>query len=164
VTEKKKSVMRAVGGFINPLGPLVSMKRTVESGWNTIKDIDADLKARRRNPKVRSFSEALAARPRDAIPLGQIERSCLYNRRAALAFAFLALVYSLSSIVAGSLFGVVTGLLFTTLCCLTALKYAHRSWQIKCGKARPSEPLGSLREFCRSKGAVWLILNPRLFE
>lgn len=164
MTEQKKSALRKVGSFINPLAPLVSMKRTVESGWNTIKDIDAELKARRRDPKIRTFKEALAARPRDAIPLGQIERSCLYNQRAALAFAFLALVYSLSSVVAGSVFGVLIGLLFTLLCALTALKYAHRSWQIKRGKARPSEPLGSLRDFCRSKGALWFILNPRLFD
>lgn len=164
MSDKKRGVLRKVGGAINPLSPFFSMKRTVESGWNTIKDLDADMKERRKNPRIRTFREAMALRPRGAVSVRQIELSCLYNRRVALAFAFLAVVYSVSSIVAGSFFGALTGFLFTVLCALKALQYAHRSWQIERGKANPSAPLGSLQDFWRSKGSLLYTLNPRLFD
>lgn len=161
---KKKTTLRRVAGAINPLAPLISMKRTIWSGWRTIKDIDADLKKRRRNPRIRTFNEAMAARPRHAMPLVEIQTECLRNRRLAVAITFLALTYSSSSLMSGNLLGAIIGLLFTTLCLLNALKYAHRSWQIDKGKASPDSPLPSVQQFLRSPGAFRRIIDPQLFK
>ncbi len=161
---KKKTVLRRVGSFINPLAPLVSMKRAVESGWKTIEDMDAELRERRRNPKIRTFKEAMAARSRDAMPLAEIQLACLTNRRVAIAVAFLSFVYSSSSLVSGNPFGALVGFLFTALSLLSALKYAHQSWQIDIGQASPDDALPSVQQFLHTPGAARRILNPQLFD
>lgn len=158
---KKRVVLRRI---LNPLSPITSIKETVGSGYATIKDINARMAKKRRKPRVRTFKQAMSARPRDAIPLGQITRSCLYNRRVALLAAFFSMVFSVASLVPGNYFGALTGLLFVILCLIVALKYAHRSWQIERGEAAPDEPLGSIKDFFASKGSIPYLLNPRLFD
>ncbi|SOZ17260.1 hypothetical protein [Cupriavidus taiwanensis] len=161
---KKRGVLRRVGRVMNPFSPLTSMKRTVGSGWQTIQELQADLAHQRRNPRIRTFREAMAARPADAVPLEQIQRSCLTNKRIALAFGFLALVYALASLVPGNLFGAMTGLLFTILCAILATRYAHRSWQIAKGQASPDEPLGGVIDFLHTRGFLRNTFNPQLFD
>ncbi|AMR78589.1 hypothetical protein A2G96_13025 [Cupriavidus nantongensis] len=136
----------------------------MSSGWQTIQDLQADLAHQRQNPRIRTFREAMAARPTDAAPLEQIQRNCLTNKRIALAFGVLALVYALASMVPGNLFGALTGTLFTILCAILATRYAHRSWQIAMGQASPDEPLRGVRDFVRSSDFLRKTFDPQLFE
>ncbi|WP_316157919.1 hypothetical protein [Cupriavidus sp. BIC8F] len=161
---KKPGVWRRVGRAVNPFSPVVSMKKTMSSGWQTIQELQAELANQRRNPRVRTFREAMSARPADAVPLEDIQRGCLTNRRIALAFGFLALVYTVASLVPGNLFGALTGLLFTILCVILATRYSHRSWQIDMGQASPDEPLPGVLDFLHSKGLARKVLDPKLFD
>lgn len=162
--EKKRSVLRSVGRVMNPLSPLTSMKRTVSGGWQTIQDLRADLAHQRQNPRIRTFREAMAARPMDAASLEEIQRNCLTNKRIALAFGTLALIYALASMVPGNLFGALTGTLFSVLCAILATRYAHRSWQIAMGQSSPDEPLRGVRDFLQSSDFLRNTFDPQLFE
>lgn len=141
-----------------------SMKNTIGSGVETIKDINKQIEATRRNPKIRTFAEAMASRPHDAVPLAQIEKTCLINKRIALFFWLLSVAYTIGSVVPENYMGAVLGALFSIFCLLIALKYQHRLWQIRKGKASPDKPLGSVLEYMREPGWIKKLFSPEMFD
>ncbi|PMS17085.1 hypothetical protein C0Z18_21775 [Trinickia dabaoshanensis] len=140
-----------------------SMKETATGGMRTIADRHRELSERRVNPHSRTFNEAMALRAADALPLEAIERSCLQRKQVSMAVAFVSASFVIGSLGGRNLFGAFVGLLFVGLCCLFALKYEHRIWQIETGRAAPDEPLGGYRQFFARKGAIKRLFNPHLF-
>ena len=77
-TEKKPTVARRLarsGLYLIPGYPLVkaaaSMKDTVSTGLQTITDQNRELAAQRRNPRLRTFNEALARRSAESSPVSE---------------------------------------------------------------------------------------------
>jgi len=141
-----------------------SAKETASSGAKTLRDLHNELERQRPTARhVRTYREALALRPADALPLPQIARKCLNSKRVCLLVAYLCLLYLIYGVVVGdflavfnSVFGAMLPLLFTVKC-------EHQIWQLETGPQRPDEPLGSYRDFFRSSGALLRLVNPRLF-
>lgn len=170
-TEKKPTAARRIarsGLYLIPGYPLVkavsSMKDTVSTGLQTITDQNRELAAQRRNPRSRTFNEALAMRSPDALPLETIERWCARKKQFFMAVAFVSASFLFGSTVARNYFGTLIGLLFTSLCLMFVLKFEHQLWQIETGRANPDEPLGGYRQFFARRGALMRVLDPRLFR
>lgn len=170
-TEKKPTVARRLarsGLYLIPGYPLVkaaaSMKDTVSTGLQTITDQNRELAAQRRNPRLRTFNEALARRSADALPLEVIERSCARKKQFFMAVGFVSASFLFGSTLGHNYFGTLIGLLFTFFCLMFVLKFEHQLWQIETGRAAPDEPLGGYRQFFACAGAFRRLIDPRLFR
>lgn len=156
--------------YLIPGYPIVrafkSAKDTVGSGYKTLRDLTADIEKQRPEGHriIRTYREALAMRPADALPLEQIARDRLNRKRLCLAFILVCASYAVGGLAAGNVIEVMNGILGISLPALFAVKYEHQLWQIETGPQRPDEPLGSYQDFFRSPGALWRFLNPRLFS
>lgn len=139
-----------------------SMRDVAAGGVMTLAERHRALAAQRRNPRSRTFNEALALRSGDALPLASIERACLRRKQLSLAVAFVSLSFVLGSAGGRNFFGAAVGSLFVGLCAMFALKYEHRLWQMETGRASPDAPLGGYGAFFAAKGAIKRVLNPRL--
>ena len=170
-TGKKTTAARRIarsGLYLIPGYPLVkaaaSMKDTVATGLQTITDQNRELAAQRRNPRSRTFNEALAMRSAEALPLGTIERRCARKKQFFMAVAFVSASFLFGSTMGGNYFGTLIGLLFTFFCLMFAVKFEHQLWQIETGRTTPDEPLGGYRQFFACRGALRRLFDPRLFR
>ncbi len=134
------------------------------TGANTIRDINASVAAQRRNPKVRTYRQAIALRTTDSLPLETIKQGALNTKRVALLFSIVSTAFSLGATLSGSWFSAMTGVLFSGLCFLVCMKHEIRIWQLETGPLQPDEPLGSLKQFVQLDGWVWRTLAPRLWK
>lgn len=169
--EKKPTVARRIarsGLYLIPGYPLIkaatSMKDTVSTGLQTITDQNRELAAQRRNPRSRTFNEALAMRSADALPLDAIERRCARKKQFFMAMAFVSASFLFGSTMGGNYFGTLIGLLFTFFCLMFVVKFEHQLWQIETGRTAPDEPLGGYRRFFASRAALTRLPDPRLFR
>lgn len=141
-----------------------SVKETAGSGAKTLRDLHNELERQRPTTRhVRTYRETLARRTADALPLEQIERKCLNSKRVSLAVAFACVLYLIWGVFGGDMLAVFNSVFGAMLPLLFTLKYEHRLWQLETGPQRPDEPLGSVRDFLRSRGALLRLFNPRLF-
>lgn len=170
-TDKKPGAARRIARsslYLIPGYPLVkaaaSMKETVATGLQTITDQNRELAAQRKNPRSRTFNEAMARRSSDALPLAAIERGCTRKKQFFLAVVFISASFLFGSVVGHNYFGTLIGFLFTVLCLMFVLKFEHQMWQIESGRAAPDEPLGGYRQFFARPGAFRRLLDPRLFR
>lgn len=170
-TTKKSSAARSAarsGLYLVPGYSLVkavaSMKNAVATGAKTIADQNRELAAQRRNPRSRTFNEALAMRPADALPLDAIERSCRRRKQLSMAVACVSASFVLGSLIGHNGFGAFLGLLFVVFCLMFVLKHEHRLWQIETGRAAPDVPLGGYKRFFACKGALKRLFDPHLFR
>lgn len=141
-----------------------SLRNVVMSGAYTIRDINAAAAARRHNPRIRTYRQAMALRTRESLPLELIAQGALNTKRVALLFGAVAVAFSLGSTLSGSWFSALTSALFAGLCFLVSLKHELRIWQLETGPLQPDEPLGSLRQFMQSDGWFWRTIAPRLWK
>jgi hypothetical protein len=155
--QKKSTGARVLRLVINPLSPVKSMKDTVGTGATVIRELHAEV-TKRRKPTIRTFEEAMALRPPDALPLHEIERTNLNCKRIGLVFSLLSFVYSVGSIVPGNFFAVILGLLFSAFSLLVTFKHGHRVWQIR------HRELISVRDFLHQPSCLLDVLNPELFN
>jgi hypothetical protein len=141
-----------------------SAKETASSGAKTLRDLHNELERQRPTARcVRTYREALALRPADALPLAQIARHCLNSKRVCLFVSYLCLLYFIYGVVGGDFLAVFNSVFGAMLPLLFAVKYEWRLWQLDTGPQQPDAPLGSLRDFFRSRGAFGRFFNPRLF-
>lgn len=141
-----------------------SAKETASSGAKTLRDLHNELERQRPTTRhVRTYREALALRPADALPLPQIARKCLNSKRVCLTISFACLLYLIWGVFSGDFLAVFNSVFGAMLPLLFTVKYEHQLWQLEVGPQRPDEPLGSYRDFFRSRGAFLRLVNPRLF-
>lgn len=141
-----------------------SAKETASSGARTLRDLHNGLERQRPTARhVRTYREALALRPANALPLPQIARKCLDSKRVCLLVAYLCLLYLIYGVVAGDFLAVFNSVFGAMLPLLFTVKYEHQIWQLETGPQRPDEPLGGYRDFFLCRGALLRLVNPRLF-
>ncbi|MFP3586212.1 hypothetical protein SCB29_21485 [Paraburkholderia sp. SIMBA_055] len=168
---KKTSIGRRVARasfYVIPGYPVYkafkSAKETASSGAKTLRDLHNELERQRPTTRrVRTYREALALRPADALPLPQIARKCLNSKRVCLTVSFACLLYLIWGVFSGDMLAVFNSVFGAMLPLLFAVKYEWRLWQLDTGRKQPDAPLGSLRDFFRSRGALGRLFNPRLF-
>ncbi|MEX3843182.1 hypothetical protein [Paraburkholderia sp. BR10882] len=141
-----------------------SVKETAGSGAKTLRDLHNELERQRPTTRqVRTYREALALRPADALPLKQIARKCLNSKRVCLTVSLACFLYFIWGVFSGDMLAVFKSVFGAMLPLLFTVKYEHQLWQLETGPQRPDEPLGSYRDFFRSRGAILRLVNPRLF-
>ncbi|MFC0402545.1 hypothetical protein [Paraburkholderia rhizosphaerae] len=142
-----------------------SAKETASSGAKTLRDLHNELERQRLSTRrTRTYREAIEqVRTADSLPLEQIARKCLNSKRVCLLVAYLCLLYFIYGVVGGDFLAVFNSVFGAMLPLLFTVKYEHRLWQLETGPQRPDEPLGSYRDFFRSRGALLRLANPRLF-
>jgi hypothetical protein len=141
-----------------------SGKEMIAGGAKTVRDQYKELERQRPTTRiVRTYREALALRPADAAPLEWIARHCLNCKRMCLFVAYLSFLSFIYGVVGGYFLVVFIGVFSALLPLLFAVKYEWRLWQLETGPQQPDAPLGSLRDFFRSRGALLRLFNPRLF-
>lgn len=160
--------IRRMARYLIPFYPLfvlvLSMKGTMNSGMTVLRHRWMSHRDQENPERILTFSEALACRSADALPLEEIDRLCLKRKRIALISAFFALCSLIGSVLGGHFFPACMSLLALLYCALALIKYAHRAWQIERGRLRPDYPLASLREFLASPNIGWYLLSHRLFD
>jgi hypothetical protein len=144
------------------IGAIRSFHETTRPGAAVIADLTQRLPQRHAKRRAQSWNQALAARPDDALPLQQIERSNTRSKQIFMAFLFLAFCSLAGNTIAGHILGVINGALFTLLCLLQVLKYELRLRRMETGPLSPDAPLMSLGEFIRQRGFVRHLFNPRI--
>lgn len=142
---------------------LASLKESVNTGAETIRDNNRELAERRKRKRVSTYNEALTKRTEESMSLAEIDRLSKRRKRMFLAAAFISAAFVLGSVVAKNYLGSLLGLLFILFCLLHVVKYEHRLWQMETGAKAPDEPLGSFGQFFASRGAFRRIFNPYLF-
>ena len=142
-----------------------SAKDAMGSGAKTVRDLKDEIDRQKPTTRhVRTYREALARRPADALPLERIAQDCLNKKRLCLVFVALCTSYAFGGMLGGDCFAVVNGILGIGLPMLFAVKYERQLWQMETGPRQPDAPLGSFRDFFRSRGALSRLFNPRLFS
>ncbi|MFL9903326.1 hypothetical protein PQR71_35220 [Paraburkholderia fungorum] len=170
-TDKKPGVGRRIARaslYMIPGYPIVkalqSAKNAVGSGAATVLDLKEELNSSKtRSRRVRTWNEAIANRAADAQPLEIIERDCVRKKQVCLIFAFVCASYALGGLLGGNYIAVFSGLLGMAWPSLFTVREEHRLWQMETGPTNPDAPLGSYRQFFRTRGVVKRLLNPRLF-
>ncbi len=163
-----KPPIRQMARYLIPFYPLfvllLSMRRTMYSGVPLLRHQWMSHRDQENPERILTFSEALACRSADALPLDEIERLSLKRKRIALISAFFALCSLIGSVLGGRFFPACMSLLALLYCALALIKYAHRTWQIERGRLRPDCPMASLREFLARPNVGWYLLSHRLFD
>jgi hypothetical protein len=158
----KAVALNAVPGYpmIKAFG---SAKATVMSGLLTIDELKEKVEGKKRMRRVRTWNQAIAARPVDALPLSKIASDCLARKRVALIFIVLCTAYMTGGLIGGNFMPVYGGCLGSMLPAMYVLREEHRLWQMEVGPTQPDEPLGSIGTFLRTRGVLLRLLNPYLF-
>ncbi|MBS1169985.1 MAG: hypothetical protein H6R01_903 [Burkholderiaceae bacterium] len=125
-----RSAFRRVGSAINPLSPLKSIKNNVGKSYQLFQDVHTEAAKRAKNPIVRTWDEAWARRPSDAMSLDDILSQTLLRKRIALFFALITFVFSTTRLVTDlsllTFIVTVPAILSVFLFLLIAVKYACR--------------------------------------
>lgn len=141
-----------------------SAKATVMSGLLTIDELKEQVEGRKGTRRVRTWNEAISARPVDALPLSKIASDCVARKRVALIFIVLCTAYMTGGLIGGNFMPVYGGCLGSMLPWMYVLREEHRLWQMEAGPMRPDEPLGSIGTFLRTRGVLLRLLDPYLFR
>lgn len=144
------------------LGVIRSFKETTKPGAVVIMDLAKRLPQEKRSGRVRSWNEAMAARPLDALPLQEIERSNTRSKQVFLAFMFLSLCALLGNAISGSVIGVISDIMFAALCTMQMFKFELRLRQMETGPLNADAPLMSPREFLRAPRFLTHLFNWRI--
>ncbi|MGF6755257.1 hypothetical protein [Paraburkholderia sp. GAS42] len=161
-------LVKTIGLNMIPGYPIVkalgSARATIMTGAHAIGELKEQVEGQTKTRRVRTWNQALAARPADALPLAKIASDCLTRKRVALAFVYVCLSYAFGGILGGDILGVYGGIVGSTMPALFVLRDEHRLWQMEVGPTRPDEPLGSVSEFLRTRGVLLRLLNPYPFR
>jgi len=159
----KTVALNAVPGYpiVKAIG---SGWRTIATGVLTIDELKKQVEGKKRTRRVRTWNQAIAARPVDALPLSKIASDCVARKRVALIFIVLCTAYMTGGLIGGNLMPVYGGCLGSMLPWMYVLREEHRLWQMEVGPTQPDEPLGSIGTFLRTPGVLLRLLNPYLFR
>ena len=140
-----------------------SARRTIATGALTIGELKEQVEGKKRTRRVRTWNQAIAARPVDALPLSKIASDCVARKRVALVFVILCTAYMTGGVLGGNFMPIYGGLLGSMLPAMYVLREEHRLWQMEVGPTQPDEPLGSIGTFLRTRGVLPRLLNPYLW-
>ncbi|QGZ55107.1 hypothetical protein [Paraburkholderia acidiphila] len=161
-----KKVGKAVALNMIPGYPLVgaikSFRETTTPGAIVIADLAKRLPQKRKGKRVRTWNQAFAARPADALPLREIERLNTRAKHVFMVLGFLGLCSNLGCAVNLNRAGLLSGGLFVLVCLMQIFKFELRLRQMETGPQNPDQPLMSPREFLRGRGFVKHFFNPRI--
>ena len=141
-----------------------SARRTIATGALTIGELNEQVEGKKRTRRVRTWNQAIAARPVDALPLSKIASDCVARKQVALIFIVLCTAYMAGGLIGGNFMPIYGGLLGSMLPGMYVLREEHRLWQMEVGPTQPDEPLGSIGTFLRTRGVLLRLLNPYLFR
>lgn len=133
---------------------LRSMRQATGSGVATLRDLNNEIAADSPRERVVTFRQALERRPEGALTFSQVRSQSVRSKRVALVFSFFGACFGLGSLIGGNFIGLLLSILLIAFAFLTAVKHSHRIWQIEAGCIEPDRPLGSIRAFVRSPGAI----------
>ncbi|RQH09603.1 hypothetical protein [Paraburkholderia dinghuensis] len=157
----KQVALNMIPGY--PLvGAVKGFGKATAPGAAVIADLAKQLPQRRTGKRVRTWNQALAARPADALPLREIERLNTQAKQIFMVAGFLGLCLNLGNAINHNWTGVFSCGLFTLICVMQMFKFELRVRQMEIGPLNPDCFLISAGEFLRSKGFVKHLLNPRL--
>lgn len=139
-----------------------SFAGTTTTGGQVIVDLYKQFPHKRPRGTVRSWNEALSARPLDAPPLGKIERSQVRSKQLCMMFAALALTAVVWCAATGSLLGVADGFLISFVFLLQMFQFELRLRQMETGPLDPDAPLMTPSEFLFADGFLRHLINPRI--
>ena len=138
---------------------LRSMRQATGAGVATLRDLNDEIAADSTHPRVVTFRQALERRPEGALSLAEVRQQSVRSKRVAFVFTFCGSCFGLGSLIGGNFIGVLLSLLLIAFTLLTAVKHSHRIWQIEAGCIEPDRPLGSVRDFLRSPGAIATVFD-----
>ncbi|MBC8641548.1 hypothetical protein IAG25_32515 [Caballeronia sp. EK] len=138
---------------------LRSMRQTAGAGAATLRDLNDEIAADSTRPHVVTFRQALERRPEGALSFAEIRHQSIRSKRVAFVFTFFGSCFGLGSLIGGNFLGFLLSLLLIAFTLLTAVKHSHRIWQIEAGCIEPDRPLGSVRDFLRSPGAIATVFD-----
>jgi hypothetical protein len=144
------------------VGAIRSFHEATRPGATVIADLTQRLPQRHAKRPARSWNQALAARPDDALPLQQIERSNICSKQIFMTFFFLAFGSLAGNTIAGHILGVINSALLMLLCLLQVFMYELRLRQMETGPVSPDAPLMSPGELIRQRGFLRHLFNPRI--
>jgi hypothetical protein len=161
-----KSAAKNVALNMIPGYPIVgawrSFQQATKPGAAVISDLTQRLPQRQAMHRARSWNQALAARPADALPLEQIERSNTRSKQIFMLIFFVAIGAVAGNTIAGHILGVINGVLFSMLCLLQVFKFELRLRQMETGPLSPDAPLMSPGELVAQRGFLRHLFNPRI--
>jgi hypothetical protein len=143
-------------------GAAKSIKDTVTPGAVVIMDLAKRMPQKRTGKRVRTWNQAMEARPVDALPLREIERLNTRAKQIFMTLGFFDLCANVNCVVHVNWTGLLSGGLFLLICFMQMFKFELRLRQMETGPRNPDRFLMSAGEFLRSKGFVKHLLNPRL--
>jgi hypothetical protein len=138
---------------------LRSARKATGSGVAMLRDLNDAIAADSMHPCVVTFREALERRPDGALSLAEVRQQSVRSKRVAFVFTFFGSCFGSGSLLGEKFIGFLLSLLLIAFTLLTAVKHSHRIWQIETGCIEPDRPLGSLRDFLRSPGAITTVFG-----
>jgi len=133
---------------------LRSMRQATGAGVATLRDLNVEIAADSTHQRIVTFRQALERRPEGALTFAEVRKQSVRSKRVAFVFTFFGACFGLGSLIGENFVGVLLSLLLIAFTLLTAIKHSHRVWQIEAGCIEPDHPLGSVRDFLRSPGAI----------
>lgn len=160
-------VVKVVALNMVPGYPLVSavksFRATLSLGVQVIGDLSEKLPKRRSGERVvRTWDEAMAARPHDAAPLSEIERSNIKAKWLVMVCGLLSSGTAIGNLLGGHYLGAANCVPLIMLCLMFMFKHEHRLRQMETGPLKPDAPLLSPRNFISERGFLGHLFNPRL--
>lgn len=144
------------------IGAVKGFREAAAPGASVIVDLAKRMPQKRTSKRVRTWSQAIAARPADALPLREIERINTRAKRIFMVAGFLGLCFNLGNAINHNWTGILSCGLFMLICLMQMFKFELRLRQMETGPLNPDQFLMAAGEFLRGKGFVKHLLNPRL--
>jgi hypothetical protein len=161
-----KSAGKHIAPNMIPGYPLVGVVRgfreATAPGAAVIADLAEKMPQKRTGKRVRTWNQAIEARPADALRLREIERLNTRAKQIFLVAGFLGLCFNLGNAINHNWTGILSCGLFVLICLMQMFKHELRLRQMETGPLNPDCFLMSAGEFLRSKGFAKHLLNPRL--
>ncbi|PYE22858.1 hypothetical protein C7410_109154 [Paraburkholderia silvatlantica] len=161
-----KSVGKHVALYMIPGYPLYgaakSFMETTTPGAAVIVDLAKKRPQKHTGKRVRTWNQAMEARPADALPLREIERLNTRAKQIFMTLGFFDLCANASCVIHVNWTGLLSGGLFLLICFMQMFKFELRLRQMEIGPKNPDRFLMSAGEFLRGKGFIKHLLNPRL--
>ncbi|CAE6697199.1 hypothetical protein [Paraburkholderia domus] len=143
-------------------GAVKCFREAAAPGAAVIADLAKRMPQKRTGKGVRTWNQAMEARPADALPLRDIERLNTRAKQIFMAAGFFGLCVNLGNLINQKWIGVFSCGLFMLVCLMQMFKFELRLRQMETGPRNPDRFLMSAGEFLRSRGFVKHVLNPRL--
>lgn len=144
------------------IGAVKGFREAATPGAAVIADLAKRMPQKRTGKRVRTWNQAIQARPADALPLREIERLNTRAKQIFMVAGFLGLCLNLGNAINHNWTGGFSCGLFLLICLMQMFKFELRLRQMETGPRNPDRFLMSAGEFLRSKGFVKHLLNPRL--